>query len=112
MDLISRSVPASAFKQAWSFSRHGHLQVSVSEFIGHAPAARAADEAQLEKVRLDHINQRIDLFVERRRHRLDAHRSSLVKADHCGKKIPIKIVETLLIHTFKLEGLARHVGSD
>src|SRR5579875_188946 len=112
MDLRSYVGFDSIVKQARSSIWHGNLQMSVSEFISHAPASGAADKTQLEKVRLDHVNKRINLFVERRSHRLYAHRPTLVNADHRRKKIPVKIIQALFVDAFELQSLAGHPGSD
>src|SRR5579863_3036614 len=93
-------------------ARHGFPQELIGRFVCLAPALGAADEALLQEVRLDHVDQRVDFLVERGGQRLDPDRPTLIVLDDRLQKAAVEIVESFLVDAFERERFPRHGAID
>ena len=68
---------------------------------GFAPAGGAAEEADFQQKRLDHIDQRIAFLIQRGRQCLDADRAALIKVDDGAQQFAVEIIQPALIDTLR-----------
>src|SRR5579875_709587 len=84
----------------------------VRRFIGAAAALGAAYKASLKQKRLDHINERLHFFIERRGKRLHAYRPAMVKLDDGGEEAAVEIVQAVVVYALEAKGRERRLCRD
>src|SRR6185295_3601917 len=89
------------------------LQVRV-RLAGHAAAPRLArDEADLQQVGFHDFRDRFRLVVDRRRHRLQAHRAAVVDVDDRLQEPAVELVEPPAVHALAAQRILRdRLGDD
>src|ERR687891_1843210 len=79
----------------------------------HAAAGRRAlDEADLQQVRLHHLDERVAIVVDRRGHRLDPDGATPVVVDDRQKEATIEPIEAAGVDTLQIERRARDALGD
>src|SRR5437899_1134076 len=85
-----------------------HSEVLVGKLRRHTAARRTLQKADLEKVWLVHIFNRIDFLAQHCSDRTDPHRSAAKAFDDGTQQLSIDFVEPVLVHVQELQGRARY----
>src|SRR5437762_2635691 len=104
--------PMSLKKVNGSSRRDRLLKVFVRRVVRAPPALRAADEPLLQQVRLNHVHERLDFFVERGGERVHPDGPAVVLPDDGEQEVAVEVVEALFVHTFERQRFARDAGGD
>src|SRR3972149_5171729 len=97
--LRDRHQPAVAISvRGWPQPRLAALRGREPEVLvggggGPPPSRRAREKPALEQERLDDLLQRFGLFVQRRRQRIDPHRTAAVHVDQGAQQLPVEAVQ-------------------